>query len=278
MNLPRLACPSTMHFNSHRWISSSFTPSFMCLTTPARESRNVSTSRRNVVHLLLGGVTDPICPQLVRKTVQNAHSVFARTHRLSSLDLGPQISNLFFTAEWPPRVIGTPGRLELFALLASRDTRRRPACQVVNTFRPRLFSARFSRTEYFGRGTFAGNSFGPATFRLTLVFVTAKISRRIRARSNFLPRGVVKTVGIGSAQGNDLPGQFRSGCRRNDLTIHYATSPRSFASFSMSSMKFSPPLARHGLFRKARRCARRNAFQLWNEQSIRPPVWYCRRH
>src|ERR1700722_1421749 len=52
-----------------------------------------------------------------------------------------------------------------------------PLCQSLNSFSPALFSPRFSRTEYFGRGTFDGNSYGSAASKTTSVLVNAKISR-----------------------------------------------------------------------------------------------------
>src|SRR5438876_12010543 len=54
---------------------------------------------------------------------------------------------------------------------------RRPSCHFLNTFRPAVFRARFSSTEYLGLGTLAGNSSGEATFRFTRVSVRSNISR-----------------------------------------------------------------------------------------------------
>src|SRR5690348_15456997 len=65
----------------------------------------------------------------------------------------------------------------------SGSCRARPARYVSNPSRhgrnvlsPRAFSALFSSTEYAGRGTLAGNSFGPAICKRTRVFVRWKIS------------------------------------------------------------------------------------------------------
>src|SRR6516162_11390167 len=75
------------------------------------------------------------------------------------------------------------------ALMRSPKYFCNPSCHGLNVFRLWLFKARFSSTEYLGRGTFIGNSFGPATCNFTLVSVKANISRA-NSYHEQLPSGV----------------------------------------------------------------------------------------
>lgn len=92
---------------------------------------------------------------------------FRRLYGLSKNGSDGRFEVLFLVAHWRDDYITRHSTYTLTAACTAPRYSRRPSCHALKVFSPSSFRPRFSSTEYFGRGTLAGNSFGPATFRLT---------------------------------------------------------------------------------------------------------------